>query len=253
MELVDALVATGVLAPRTILAVLRAEDVPMDVVVGLVPAIGLGVPEAIASIHEGWDADRLDVAASIGATVEELRAAGCTPTELLAAAPRETLRSLDSRESTWERVGPSLLEAGYTVGEAVAHIAAHAPTPQTFVAGVVTLVDDASTAFALSARRAGPEDLAALSERYGFDPRETARVLASASVPIDRAIETVHLRCDHDVEATYELASSLLGADGQLINRVLVGEQCAVLGLHAYDVTRELVEAASLADSGVDL
>ena len=73
MELVDALVATGVLAPRTILAVLRAEDVPLDVVVGLVPAIGLGVPEAIASIHEGWDADRLDVAASLGATESDRR------------------------------------------------------------------------------------------------------------------------------------------------------------------------------------
>jgi len=242
-----------VLAPRTILEVLRAENVPVDEVVRLVPAIGLGVPDAIASIHDGWGADRLDVAASLSATVEELRAAGCTPTELLAAAPRETLRSLDSREGTWERVGPSLVEAGYTVGEAVAHIAAHAPTPQTFVAGVVTLVDDAPTAFALSARRAGPEDLAALSERYGLDPNETARVLASAAVPLDRAVETIHLRCDHDVDATYELALSLLGADGQFIHHVLVGEQPAIVELAALTPTSELVDAVSRPDSGLEL
>ncbi len=253
VELVDALVATGVLAPRTMLEVLRAENVPVDEAVRLVPAIGLGVPEAIARIHDGWGADRLDVAASLGATVEELRSAGCTPTELLAAAPRETLRSLDSRESTWERVGPSLVEAGYTVGEAVAHIAAHAPTPQAFVAGVVTLVDDAPSAFALSARRAGPEDLAALSERYGLDPIETARTLASASVPLDRAIETIHLRCDHDVDATYELASGVLRADGTVINQVLVGEQCAVVEIATVNVSRDLVDAGSITDSGVDL
>ena len=78
----------------------------------------------------------------------------------------------------------------------------------------------------------------------GSIPSETARALAGASVPLDRAIETVHLRCDHDVEATYELASSLLGADGQLINRVLVGEQCAVVELAAFDVTLDLVDAA---------
>lgn len=252
-ELVDALIATGVLAPRTILAVLRAEDVPLEEVVGLVPAIGMAVPEAIKRIHEDWGADRLEVAASLGATVEELRSAGCTPTELLAAAPRETLRSLDSREGTWERVGPSLLESGYTVGEAVAHIAAHAPTPQTFVAGVVTIVDTSPTAFALSARRAGPEDLAALSERYGLDPYQTACALVAASVPLDRAIETIHLRCDHDVDTTYELASAVLGADERLVTQVLVGEQSPVVELAALDPERELVDAVSGPESGVEL
>ena len=88
---------------------------------------------------------------------------------------------------------------------------------------------------------------------YGLDPIETARTLAGASVPLDRAIETIHLRCDHDVDATYELASAVLRADGQFIDQVLVGEQCAVVEFASRGDMRELVDAGSVADTGVDL
>jgi hypothetical protein len=101
----------------------------------LVPAIGMATRDAIRMLHDIWGADRLDAAALLGATAEELKASGCSPVELLAAAPRETLRSLDTRESTWQRVAPSLLEAGYSEAQAVAHLAAHAPTPKTFAVG----------------------------------------------------------------------------------------------------------------------
>jgi hypothetical protein len=77
------------------------------------------VPDAIRSLHEQWGADRLNIGPRLNATVEELRAAGCSPTEVLAAAQRKTLRSLGVRESTWIHVGPALLEAGYTTAEAV--------------------------------------------------------------------------------------------------------------------------------------
>src|SRR5262249_4324147 len=98
--LVEVMTAAGVLAPATMLPVLHAAGVSADVAAGLVPAIGMPVAAAIRTLHQDWGADRLDVAAQLGATVEELRAAGCTPVELLAAAPREMLRGLDCREST---------------------------------------------------------------------------------------------------------------------------------------------------------
>ena len=230
-RLVEAMSAAGVLAPATMLGVLHAEGVDAGVAAALVPAIGMATPEAIRMLHDTWGADRLDIAAVLGATAEELRAAGCTPVELLAAAPRETLRSLDTRESTWQRVGPSLLEAGYNEAQAVAHLAAHAPTPETFAVGVTTIVDDPLTAFAYSARRAGAEDLAVLSERYGLAPAEAAAVFASAGVALDRAIEAVHLRCDHDVDATYEIAVGVLGAGEDYVTAVLAGDVSNVVDL----------------------
>ena len=80
-------------------------------------------------------------------------------------------------------------------------------------------------AFSAAGRRAAPEDLVALSERYGLDPAAAASVLGAASVPIDIAIEVLVIRCDHDLDSTFELASSTLG----------VGEDyvCAVLGVDA--------------------
>jgi hypothetical protein len=122
VRLAETMAATDVLAPETILRVLRAEGVDGPAAVGLVPALGVPVADAIQMLHDEWGLDRLQVAAALDATVDELRAAGCTPVELLAAAPREVLRGLDARESTWMTVGPSLLEAGYSEAQAVAHL-----------------------------------------------------------------------------------------------------------------------------------
>jgi hypothetical protein len=214
----------------------------------------MAIPDAIRLLHDTWGADRLDTAAVLGATAEELRAAGCTPVEMLAAAPRETLRSLDTRESTWQRAAPSLLEAGYTEAEAVAHLAAHAPTPETFAVGVTAIVDDPLTALAYSARRAGAEDLAVLSERYGLAPAEAAAVFASAGVALDRAIEAVQVRCDHDVDATYEIAVGVLGAGEDYVTAVLAGDVSSVVDLtpavRRDDV--ELVEAGVGYDAGME-
>jgi antitoxin (DNA-binding transcriptional repressor) of toxin-antitoxin stability system len=157
--------------------------------------------------------DRLDAAAVLGATVDELRAAGCTPAELVAAAPRETLRSLDARESTWEVAAATLLEAGYSRGEAVAHLAAHAASPIAFAAGVTTIVDDPADAFTYAANRAQPEDLAVLSEQYGLDPAETGRMLVAAGARTDTVVEVLDHRCEHDPVITAELVHIVVGDD----------------------------------------
>jgi hypothetical protein len=111
----------------------------------------------------------------------------------------------------------------------VAHLAAHAPTPETFAVGVTTIVDDPLTAFAYAARRACADDLAVLSERYGFAPAEAAAVFASAGVALDRAIEAVHVRCDQDVDATYEIAGCVLGAGQDYVTSVLTGDVANVV------------------------
>ena len=130
---------------------------------------------------------------------------------MLAVAPREELRRLDQREHTWELAAPTLVEAGYTVAEAVRHLAAHAPTPDAFAAGVAVLVDSPIEAFSLAGRHAQVEDLTALSERYGLDPTETAGAIASAGVPIEKAVGTIASRCDGDSDLTASLAARHLG------------------------------------------
>ena len=69
------------------MAVLHHEGVDGPTVAGLVPAIGLPIPEAIRELHDRWGMDRLDAGRHLAATPDELRAAGCTATEMLQAAP----------------------------------------------------------------------------------------------------------------------------------------------------------------------
>ena len=67
-----------------------------------------------------------------------------------------------------------LLEAGYTMREAVVQLVAHAPTPATFAVGVAAIVESPLDAWAFAADRAASADLTALGERYGFSADETS-------------------------------------------------------------------------------
>jgi hypothetical protein len=242
---------TGVLAPTTMLHVLRAEDLDVDVVYPLAVSMGAPVPDAIRVIHERWDVDPLTVGRELGADVDELRAAGCSPAEMLAVAPREELRRLDQREHTWELAAPTLIESGYTIAEAVRHLAAHAPTPETFAAGVAVLVDAPVEAFSLAGRHAQVEDLAALSERYGLDPNETAATVAAACVPVDRAVGVIALRCSGEGDATASLCGRHLGLVEYETTAIMRGEPLADIAersteIHTQpnDAARDTVDAA---------
>jgi hypothetical protein len=212
-RLVGLMRSTGVLAPETMMRVLHAEQVDTTTVIDCVPALGIRVPDAMRMLHDEWQVDRLDAGAALGATVEELRAAGCTAVEMLAAAPREELRQLDTREHTWELVAPTLLEAGYTPSQAVAHLAAHAPTPATFAAGVTTIVDDPIAAFVYSRAHAGVDDLAALSERFDLTPAETAKTLRNAALPVDQAAAVIDARCSDEPTAAAAIVTAAYGHD----------------------------------------
>lgn len=211
LRLAELLRDTGVLSPETMVHVLHAESVAVDDVLAAVPTMGVPIAQAIRLLHDEWGADRLEVGQPLGATVDELRTAGCSPAEMLAIAPREELRRLDQREHTWELVAPMLVEAGYTAAEAVVHLAAHAPTAETFAAGVATLIDSPAEAFSLAGARAETEDLVALSERYGLDHLETAATVAEACVPTEKAVAAIAARCDFDPDLTAALSARHLG------------------------------------------
>ena len=223
-RLVELMSSAGVLEPSTMLHVLHAEQVDLDTALPIAATIGLPIPETIRLLHDGWDADRLTVGQALDATVDELRTAGCSTVEMLAVAPREALRHLDQREHTWEVVAPTLVEAGYSVTEAVGHLAAHAPTPETFAVGVVTLIDTPIEAFAISGQRASADDLVALSECYGLDHIETAGVVAAACVPVEKAVQVIAARSDGDHDVTASLSARFLGLVEYETAAILRGE-----------------------------
>jgi hypothetical protein len=227
--LVDAMTAAGVLAPSTMLRVLHAEGATAQVAARLAPAIGIAVPDAIGVLHNLWGADRLDIAADLAATVDELRRAGLTAAELLAAPPRNQPRSLDRRESTWERAGAILVEAGYSDAQAIAHLSAHAPTSATFAAGVSAIVDDPVTALAHSVGRSTVESLAALTEKYGLGLEETAATLVAVGAPIERAVAVVLVRNGDDLDAAIALAVGILGISRRAVASILAAPVATVV------------------------
>jgi hypothetical protein len=205
-EFAELLGATGVLTPPTTIAVLAHERVDVDQVAALIPTIGLPIADGVRALNELWNVDRVAAGQMLGATVVELREAGCTPAEMLASHPREVLRSLDARPHTWEFAAATLLEAGMPVDTAVRQLAAHAPTPDAFAVAVFTIVEDPIAAYAYSARHAQPDDLAALGERYGLDPDTAAQLLADAGTHPTTAIEALTIACSGDTRTVDALA-----------------------------------------------
>lgn len=220
-RLVELMAATGVVAPATMMRVLWAEGVGADTAASLVPAIGVGRAEAVRLLHEEWGVDRLAAGASIGATPTELREAGCTAREMLAAAPREELRRLDTRESTWMLAGPALLDVGYSVADAVTELARHAPNAGAFAAAVTAIVDDPVDALAFALPSATVADLSALTERFGLSVAEVAETLAAVSADSDTVVAVLTNRCDGDIAPALALTSKTVGLGATKIDSVI--------------------------------
>ena len=183
---------------------LHHEGVDAATAAGLVPAIGLPVPDAIRELHDRWGMDRLDAGAHLSATPDELRRAGCTTAELLQAAPREVLRRLDTREHTWELAAHSLLEAGLSTPTRSVSSPCTPPRPRRLPPRSTPSRSTRDGVFPVAAREASVPDLVALSERYGLSPAETAEVLVAACAPPAVVTDVVLARCDGDVAATVE-------------------------------------------------
>jgi hypothetical protein len=212
-RLAELLADTGVVTPPTIVDVLVADGATVDEIARVVPQIGLPIPDAVRTLADRFEIERIEVGSMLGASVDELQSAGCSPAELLASYPREVLRSLDARPHTWETAATTMIESGTSMAGVIRHLAAHAPTPESFATGVATICDRPEIAFAHSARHAQPDDLAALGSIYELEPATTAQLLADAGTHPATAYETLVVACEGDIETADALSVRHLNVD----------------------------------------
>ena len=157
--------------------------------------------------------DRLTAGAHLAATPDDLRGGRLHDRRDAPSRTAEVRRRLDTRTHTWELAAHTLLEAGMSPGEAVRQLALHAPTPDTFAAGVYEIQPDPASAFGGTVREASVPDLVALSERYGLSPTETAEALSTACATPATLVHVIHDRCDADMPATLEACAAVLRPD----------------------------------------
>ena len=208
-ELVELLGAAG-LTPATTVAVLRAEQVDTDTMAGLLPAIGVPMPDAIRVLRDRWDLPGIDAAAALGATAQEMRDAGCTAAEIMAARPRDILRTLPEDPHLWELAAATMATAGHRPTVIAAHLVAHAPTLDAFAAGLTVGVDNPDTGLTTAARSGATGDqLAAASEAYGLSPTEAGNCLVAAGTTAETVLDTLDARCDRDTDTVVAIAADI--------------------------------------------
>ena len=206
-DLVELLGAAG-LTPAATVAVLRAERLDAEVVAGLLPTVGVPMPDAIRVLRQHWELPATDAAVALGATAAEMRDAGCSATEIMATRPRDILRALPDDPHLWELAAGTMAAAGHGPNIVAGHLVAHAPTLDAFAAGIAGGIDDAVTGLVLAARHGATGDqLAAASESYGLSPAETATVLVDAGTQPDLVLDTLDARCDHDTDTVLTFAT----------------------------------------------
>lgn len=221
--LVELLGQAGV-TPASTVAVLRSENLDANDVAPLLPSLGVPIPDGIRVLHERWGLDRTDAAGLLDATGTEMREAGCTPVEIMASRPRDVLRTLPDDPHLWELAAGTMATAGHSSAQVAAHLVAHAPTADSFAAGLTTITSDPTEGLGLAAHYlASAQNLAAASERYGLSPAETATILADTGAPADLLVETLWHRCDHDMDAATQLAVDTGHVDASAISRTAEG------------------------------
>lgn len=167
----------------------------------------LGVPmsDAIRALEGRWDLHKIEAARIIGATGPEMRAAGCTATEILALRPEVILANLPNEPHLWELAAGTMATSGHSPSVVVSHLVNHAPSAETFAAAITSAVDDPTVGIGLASRLRGqPEYLSAASERYGLTPAETAQILRAEQAPLTQALAVIGHRCEFDDTAVLE-------------------------------------------------
>lgn len=213
-ELVELLGAAGA-SPATTVAILHAEAVDAHTVASLLPTAGVPMADAIRVLQERWDLPRAEAAELLGATAAEMRAASCTPVEIIATRPRDVLRSLPDGPHLWELAAGTMAAAGHTPATIADHLVAHAPSADAFAAALTAGIDDPAAGVAMAVRSdAQGDQLAAVTEAYGLSPAETATLLADHRCPAHVLLDTLAARCDHATETAVALAGAAgIGAD----------------------------------------
>ena len=203
-ELVELLGAAG-FSPATTVAVLAADRTDPVTTASLLPMAGVPIPDAIRVLHDRWELPFTSAAELLDATATDMRQAGCTPVEIMAVRPRDVLRTLPADPRLWELAAGSMATAGHPTTLIVGHLVAHAPTPDAFTAGLLTIADDDPVGLAARCR-AHPDQLAAASEASGLSPADTAATLAGVT-PDAITLDTVALRCEGNRNITTSIAT----------------------------------------------
>jgi len=216
-DLVDVLGHAG-LTPAATIAVLHAEQIEPEAMAQLLPTIGIPMLDAIETLRSRWNLTGLEAATALGATAAEMRDAGCTPTEVMAARPRDILRALPDDPHLWELAAGTMTGAGHRPHVVAAHLVAHAPTLDAFAAGLSVGIDDPDHGLAAAARAgASGDQLAAASEAYGLTPAQAGAALHDAGIITDIVLDTLDARCEHDSDAVTAIADGL-GITGEAIS-----------------------------------
>jgi hypothetical protein len=157
-------------------------------------------------LHERWELPNTLAAELLDATATEMRTAGCTATEIMAVRPRDVLRTLPDDPHLWELAAGSMATAGHSTSSIVEHLVAHAPTPEAFTTGLITIVEPDEALAIAASRRAHPDQLAAVSEAAGLSPSETATALAT-KLNDHIVLDVINIRCDGDTESVAATAT----------------------------------------------
>jgi hypothetical protein len=205
-ELIELLGAAG-LTPSTIVAALAADRVDTITVASLLPTIGVPTADGIRALHDLWDVPNTIAAELLDATADEMRAAGCTAAEIIAARPTDILRELPADPRQWELAAGAMATAGHTTDVIVDHLVAHAPTQDAFTAGLFTVVEPDDAPAVAARRQATPEQLSAASEAAGLSPTATALALA-AHATNETILNVISSRCDQDRIVAAEIAAA---------------------------------------------
>ncbi|MGE3835578.1 MAG: hypothetical protein AB7H43_12425, partial [Acidimicrobiia bacterium] len=206
-ELVE-LLGTAGLTPAATVAVLRAEHVDADTMAELLPTIGVPIPDGIRVLRDRWDLPGVNAATALRATALEMRDAGCSVAEIMAARPRDILRALPDDPHLWELAAGTMATVGHRPHVIAAHLVAHAPTLGAFAAGLTIGIDSPDAGLATAARSGATGDqLAAASEAYGLSPAQTANSLVAVGTNPEVVLDTLDARCDHDTDTAVAIAT----------------------------------------------
>ncbi len=125
------------------------------------------------------------------------------------------------------------MEAGLDAVGALRHVADHAPTPSTMAVAVASIVeasdglggrDPVIAALTVIGRRVTPDDLAAVTERFGLDPLQSAEAFVAAGVATPDTVHTVIARTDGDVDAARTIMTAAIGLSEHGFDRAVAPE-----------------------------
>jgi hypothetical protein len=233
----DVLHAAGC-TPATAVQVLRAEQVDAGEVARLLPTIGVPMDHAIRLLHDGWGVPRHQAAKTLGATAAEMRAAGCTPAEVMATRPRDVLRTLPTDPEIWAAAALTMVDGGHHTPAIVSHLVAHAPTTDAFAHALSAVAEDPAEGITTAIRYgAQPDHLAAAAEAYSLTPVQAATLLTDAGATAQVTVETVHALCDHDLDLTAQVAGPTLNLDPRHVTDLLDTTGAAMPTIESPDPT----------------